>query len=105
MAKHSDEAQIRSLVGNWAKAVRAKDMQGALAHHTADIVMFDVPMPLQSKGMKAYQKTWDLFFDSSRGGRGSFSIDELRITAGDTVAFAHGLLRIGGSKSPVGRLT
>ena len=105
MASHTDQMQIRSLVSRWASAVRARDMSGALAHHTSDIVMFDVPRPLQSKGMKAYEKTWELFFDNSRGGRGSFNIDELKVTAGDTVAFAHGLLRIGGSKAPVGRLT
>jgi uncharacterized protein (TIGR02246 family) len=105
MTLKTNEADIRALIERWATAVRAKDMEGALADHTEDIVMFDVPVPLQSKGIKEYEKTWDLFFANSPGGRDSFNIDELRITAGDTVAFAHGLLRIGGSKAPVGRLT
>jgi ketosteroid isomerase-like protein len=30
--KATDEAQIRALVESWAKAVRAKDMDGALSH-------------------------------------------------------------------------
>ncbi len=34
-----------------------------------------------------------------------FVIEDLAITAGETVAFATGLLRIGGSKEPVCRLT
>jgi ketosteroid isomerase-like protein len=60
---------------------------------------------LQSKGIEAYQKTWELFFENVAGGEGSFNLDELRITAGDTVAFCHALLRIGGAKKPTGRLT
>jgi ketosteroid isomerase-like protein len=57
MPKHSDEAQIRALIKKWASSVRTKDMDGVLANHAVDIVMFDVPMPLQSKGLKEYRKT------------------------------------------------
>ena len=32
----SNEDQIRRLVNEWAKAVRARDMEGALAHHAKD---------------------------------------------------------------------
>jgi uncharacterized protein (TIGR02246 family) len=102
---HSKETQIRKLVENWAKAVREGNMQGVLAHHTDDVVMFDVPPPLQSKGMVAYKKTWDLFFEYSPGGDGSFDLVELKITAGDTIAFCHALLRIGGEEKPQCRLT
>ena len=56
-----NESQIRELVENWARAVRNEDMDGVLAHHADDIVMFDVPPPLQSKGIDAYKKTWELF--------------------------------------------
>ena len=103
--RETNEAQIRQLIENWARAVRAGDMENILAHHIDDIVMFDVPPPLQSKGIAAYKKTWDLFFKYSPGGQGSFNIVELKIIAGDTVAFAHGLLRIGGEKNPSCRLT
>ncbi len=105
MPRNSNEAKIRILVEDWAKAVRAKDMDGALANHADDIVMFDVPMPLQAIGIEEYRNTWELFFDNSPGGPGSFHVAELQITASDTVAFAHGLLRIGGSEKPVGRLS
>ena len=102
MPHSQDEAEIRALVQNWAAAARAKDMPGALARHSADIVMFDVPMPIQSRGIAAYEKTWELFFANSPGGPGSFELAELEVTAGDTVAFAHALIHVGGS---VGRLT
>lgn len=61
----TDEAAIRELVESWARAVRAKDLDGILANHSTDILMFDVPPPVQSKGIEAYRKTWDLFFSWS----------------------------------------
>ena len=41
----NDEAEIRTLIDRWAEAVHAGDMDGVLADHTEDIVMFDVPPP------------------------------------------------------------
>lgn len=96
MTDTSNENQIRELVESWAAAVRAKDMEGAVAHHADDIVMFDVPLPLESSGMEEYRKTWELFFANAnnRGGPGSFEVTDLRITASDTVAYCHALLKI-----------
>jgi uncharacterized protein (TIGR02246 family) len=94
MSQSADETAIRTLVENWAKAVRAKDMDGALAHHTDDVVMFDVPMPLQARGIEAYKKTWELFFATNPGGAGAFDVTELEVTASETVAYAHAILRI-----------
>lgn len=93
--KTSDEAAIRSLVENWARAVRAQDLNGILANHSPDILMFDLPGPLQSKGIEAYKKTWDLFFSWSRD-FGVFDISEMKITAGDEVAFVAALMRCAG---------
>ena len=93
-----DENRIRHVLEAWAQAVRDIDMAGILANHTDDIVMFDVPVPLQSRGMDAYRETWELFFQYSSGGPGSFDIVELDVTVGDTIAFAHGILGIGASR-------
>lgn len=41
-----DEVTVRALIDRWAQAVRHGDMSGVLAHHTNDVVMFDVPPPL-----------------------------------------------------------
>jgi uncharacterized protein (TIGR02246 family) len=94
MMDNSHETQIRQLVENWAAAVRAKDVEGAVAHHADDVVMFDVPLPLLSRGMEEYRKTWELFFANNRGGPGSFEVTDLRIAASDTVAYCHALLKI-----------
>jgi len=57
-----DEVAIRNLVENWASTVRRKDLDAILLNHSPDMLMFDVPPPLESKGLEAYKKTWDLFF-------------------------------------------
>jgi ketosteroid isomerase-like protein len=44
------EGQINGSIEAWADAVRRHDISGVLAHHDRDIVMFDVPLPLQSRG-------------------------------------------------------
>jgi ketosteroid isomerase-like protein len=88
------ESQIKALIEAWADAVRRHDLPGILAHHEQDIVMFDVPPPLQSTGMDEYKKTWDLFFRYHKPSQ-AFDIEELAITAGEDVAFAVATMRCG----------
>jgi ketosteroid isomerase-like protein len=90
------ESQIKELIEAWADAVRRHDLAGILAHHQQDIVMFDVPPPLQSRGIDEYKKTWDLFFGYHEPSQ-AFDIEELAITAGQDVAFAVAILRCGSS--------
>jgi uncharacterized protein (TIGR02246 family) len=91
----SNEIEIRELIENWAKAVHAGDMDGVLANHADDIVMFDVPPPEDGvRGIDAYRETWPPFFKWQKQGA-LFEIVSLEVTAGDDIAFAHGLLRCG----------
>jgi uncharacterized protein (TIGR02246 family) len=91
----SDETQIRKLIERWARSVHEGDMAGVLADHSNDIVMFDVPPPSDGvRGIDAYRETWPPFFRWQERGA-SFEIVSLDVTAGDTVAFAHALLRCG----------
>lgn len=83
----TEETAIRELITSWAAAVRAKDLQGILAHHADDFIMFDVPPPFESRGLEAYQKTWDLFY-SAQPEPVAFDIKRLEIVAGTDVAFA-----------------
>ncbi|MGH9881033.1 MAG: YybH family protein, partial [Pyrinomonadaceae bacterium] len=94
----TDEAAIRDLVENWAKAVRHQDLNGILANHSPDILMFDVPRPLQSRGIEAYRKTWDLFFAWAKD-YGVFDILEMNVTAGNDVAFVTALMRCAGTEA------
>jgi ketosteroid isomerase-like protein len=93
-----DEAVIGDLVENWARAVRIKNLNGILANHSPDILMFDVPPPIQSNGIEEYRKTWDLFFSWYQDS-GVFDIREMNITAGNDVAFVTALMRCAGTES------
>ncbi len=55
----TDEAQIRQLMNDWAKATRKGDDDAVLSNHAADVLIFDVLAPLQYKGASAYRKSWD----------------------------------------------
>jgi uncharacterized protein (TIGR02246 family) len=91
----SHEAAIRTLVENWAASVRARNLDGILAHHAADILMFDVPPPFESKGIDAYRRTWDLFYGWSDDPV-VFAVDRMDVTAGDEVAYVTALMRCAG---------
>ncbi|MBW9216105.1 SgcJ/EcaC family oxidoreductase [Mumia sp. zg.B53] len=87
------ESDIRSVITRWIDAVdRGTDLEAVLADHTDDIVMFDVPPPYEGvRGMKAYEASWSDFLAWQRGD-GQFVLESLEVTAGDDVAFAHGLV-------------
>jgi ketosteroid isomerase-like protein len=76
-------AEIKALIETWADAVRRHDLPAILRHHDDDIVMFDVPPPLQSRGLMEYKKTWDLFFGYHQPGQ-AFDVEELQMCVGDT---------------------
>jgi ketosteroid isomerase-like protein len=92
MNVEKEEFAIRELITNWTAAVRAKDLQGIMAHHDDNLIMFDVPAPIESRGMKAYKKTWDLFY-SAQPEPITFDIKRLDIVAGSDVAFAVALMQ------------
>jgi uncharacterized protein (TIGR02246 family) len=88
------KAEIKALIESWAAAVRRKDMDGILAHHTEDFVMFDVPPPFVLRGLEAYRESWPQFFAASPTPP-AFDIRELTIEADGNVAFAVALMRCG----------
>jgi len=47
------------------------------------MVMFDLPPPLQRKGIEAYEQTCDLLFRYHKPGT-AFDIQELAVIAGQT---------------------
>lgn len=88
------EAEIRDIVTRWARAVNAQDIEGVMADHADDMLMFDVPPPSALRGREAYRDSWTPFFTWAMGGA-IFEIDTLEVEAGDKVAFATALLRCG----------
>ena len=83
----NEETTIREIFDKWAAAVRAEDFDGIRANHSPDMLMFDVPPPLLSRGLDAYMDTWTLFY-KSQVRPVVFNFDDIEITAGKDVAFA-----------------
>jgi ketosteroid isomerase-like protein len=96
--RNTDESAIREVIERWAKAVREKNIEGILASHAADILMFDVPPPLEAKGIDAYRRTWETFFLWSDDPV-IFEIRDLHIAAGADVAFAAALMCCAGAEN------
>jgi uncharacterized protein (TIGR02246 family) len=87
--------EVRRLIEHWAEAIHGGDLDGVVADHADDIVMFDVPPPAEGvRGIAAYRQTWPPFFEWQAAGA-SFEIVALDVTAGADVAYAHALLRCG----------
>lgn len=101
MAKQieTDQDRVKALLVDWADAVRRHDLPAILAHHDPDMVMFDLPPPLQCRGIKAYEETWGLLFRYHQHGT-AFDFVELDVTAGADVAFAQAIMWCGPGSSP-----
>jgi len=83
---NNDVQQIRALIGRWADAVQREDLAAIRADHGANILMFDVPPPFQSRGIDAYMATWKLFFANVEKPV-TFNFEDIEVTAGADVAF------------------
>jgi uncharacterized protein (TIGR02246 family) len=90
-----NEAAIRELIDGLVMAIRAKNIDGVMASYAIDLVAFDIVPPLQFVGARAYRKPWQDVFE--RYQTLDYEVRDLRITAGDDVAFSHSLNRIHGT--------
>ena len=96
MSTKTNEEQIRELITNWATAAKNKDIKGIMAYHVPDLIAFDVPNPPQFKDATSYAKHWESFFPMMTGSV-IFDVQELKITAGEDVAFSTCLIHCGGT--------
>lgn len=94
--KATQETLIRRLTEDWAKALRARDLDGMMANYAPDIQVFGIAPPLKYKGLEAHRKQWEQRFASLQGPIGYESRD-LSISAADDMAFSHHLDRIIGT--------
>ena len=58
--------------------------------------MFDVPPPVQLRGIEAYRESWEQMF-RWLAESGTFEVTELEVTAGHDVAFCLGMIRCRGA--------
>ena len=84
-----DEMDVLALIERRAKAVREGNMTGIRADHEMEILMFDVPPSLFSRGLDHYMATWKEFMSWSEVPV-AFDVHHVKITAGKDVALAIG---------------
>jgi len=97
-AAAKNEAAIRDVYERWAKAFRAKDIDGIMAVYAPGdaVVAYDIVPPLQYVGKDAYRKDYQDFL-AMYDGPIDVELRDLRIVAGNDVGFIHALERISGT--------
>ena len=93
----NNEAEIRQLLDRWGKAFRAKDLDAVMSVYAPGnaTVAYDILPPLELVGRDKYRKNYADFF-AQYDGPIDYEIRDLRIVAGDEVAFLHSVERISG---------
>ncbi|MGB6940738.1 MAG: nuclear transport factor 2 family protein, partial [Xanthobacteraceae bacterium] len=66
-----------------------------LANHLSDVLIYDVLAPMKYEGVTAYRQSWDEWQPNTQG-EGQFDLQDLSVTAGADVAFAHCFIKCGG---------
>ncbi|MCU1239854.1 MAG: hypothetical protein JWO71_580 [Candidatus Acidoferrum typicum] len=94
----NNETEIRRVLDRWAKAFHARDLNGIMSiYEPGDaLVSYDIVPPLQYSGYEAYKKDYQEFLDQFQGPV-EIEYRDLKIVAGDTVAFSRGLERMTGT--------
>ena len=97
-ATNKNEAAIRKLYDDWAKAFRVHDLDAIMAFYAPgdEVVAYDVVPPLQYRGKEAYRKDYVEFL-SQYNGPIEVEYRDLRVVAGEDVGFIHCLERFSGT--------
>ena len=95
MAATEAEKAIKRAIQARNAAITAKDMAGVMASGAPGFVSYSMAPPLKGEGGKAGLEAW---FDTWDGPIG-LELKGLKVTAGDTAAFAHGLAHMTGRKT------
>ena len=88
--------EIHEVIESWAKATRENRKADILANHSSDLVIFDVLPPMKYESAAEYRASWD-DWQPETDGDAQFDIENLSITEGEEVAFAHCFIRCGGT--------
>jgi ketosteroid isomerase-like protein len=96
----AEAARIAVLLDDWAKALRAKDIDAIMAVHASDVRAFDCHSGVQLRGADAYRRHLETCLPCMQG-RVIFELHDLGVTARGDVGFCHFLARCGAT-SPDG---
>jgi len=91
-----DELAIRALLDEWTRSTREGRLDEVLTNHDDNVLIYDVLPPMKYESASAYRESWDEWHPDTQGEM-RFELENLSITAGVDVAFAHGILQCGGT--------
>jgi ketosteroid isomerase-like protein len=80
-------AEVRARIDQWAASLRAKDVEGIMASHSADVLAFDCHSQLQFKGADAYRRHLEACMPGMQGSM-DFELHGLAIGAKDDLPSA-----------------
>ena len=93
-----DEAQIESIIDDYAEALRNKDADRCVSHYADDILQFDLAPPLEYRGKETARQNLGEWFKTFAGPIGVETRD-LKISSGADTAFAHFFNHISGTST------
>lgn len=94
--RSEDEAAIRTLVDDFVKTIRDKDIDRIMSFFAPEVISFDIGPPLQHEGGSEFTKRWQELFNSYQDPI-DYKVHDLSITVGDDVAFSRSLNNINGT--------
>ena len=93
--KINSKAEIKKIIDDFMAALCMKDVKRMISHYAADVVVFDVKPPFQTKGAVAWKHVWEAcigYFPASF----KVEIRDLYIHVSGDVAISHYLFRLTG---------
>lgn len=96
MSTTNAESEVRTVLEVWAEATRQSRRDEVLKNHAENLVIFDVLPPMKYENAESYRRSWDDWQPDTQG-EAVFDLEDLTITAGSDIAFAHSIIRCGGT--------
>jgi uncharacterized protein (TIGR02246 family) len=111
-AAQANETEVREVYERWATAFRSHDLDAIMSLYGPEesVVAYDWIPPLQRRGRAAYRESYRELLDQYSGPI-AVEFRDLRVVAGDDVAFIHalqhmtGMLKSGEKSDVWGRVT
>jgi ketosteroid isomerase-like protein len=96
------EPEVRQRIETLADAIHNRNLDQVMAHYAPDVMVYDLLPPLEVRGSAAYRKNFEKWF-ATMGGRISYEMSEVHVSASDTVAFCYFLGHVTGARAGSGR--
>ncbi|HEY0254785.1 MAG TPA: SgcJ/EcaC family oxidoreductase [Kofleriaceae bacterium] len=92
----SAESELRDLIDNRVRAIRAKDLEGALSGYAEDVVTFDLVTPLANRGKAAVRKRLEDWLGSFESAL-DYELRDIALVVKDDIAFDHHFTHVHGT--------